>query len=74
MFDEKYENIVFSLIMSLLISAIMSFAICVINLGLVEGMFFIWLNAYWKSFVLAFPITYIITPTVKRFTHKLVRS
>ncbi len=74
MFDKKYEDFIFSLFMSLFISAIMSFAISVINLGFKEDMLFIWLNAYWKSFVLAFPITYFANPIVRKIIKKIIKE
>ncbi len=54
--------------MSLLMSCIMSFVISVFNVGLVNNIISIWLQAWSFAFIVAFPTIIIISPLV----HKLV--
>ena len=68
MIDRKYHRIVFSFFMALLMSCIMSFVICVFNVGLVSNIIHIWLSAWAFAFTVAFTAITIISPLV----HKLV--
>lgn len=68
MIDRKHHRIVFSFFMSLLMSCIMSLVISLFNVGLVDNILSIWLNAWAFAFVVAFPTILAVTPLV----HKLV--
>ncbi|NQZ79865.1 MAG: DUF2798 domain-containing protein [Colwellia sp.] len=65
MIEQKYQSLVFSFFMALLMSGIMSFVISLFNLGFIENIFFIWLKAWGFAFVVAFPVILIVTPVVK---------
>ena len=68
MISRKHHKVVFSFFMALLMSGIMSFVISVYNLGLVNNIITIWLQAWAFAFVFAFPTIILISPIV----HKLV--
>lgn len=66
--SRKHHKIVFSFVMSLLMSCAMSLAICIFNFGLVAHIVEIWLKAWIFAFSVAFPTIVLISP----FVHKLV--
>jgi len=68
MISRKYQQIVFSFAMALLMSGIMSFVISIFNVGMVANIVTIWLQAWGFAFVVAFPTIIIVSPVV----HKLV--
>lgn len=72
MIDKKYERILFSFLMSLFMSGFMSLIITFINLGLVDGFILLWLGAYWKAFMVAFPTIFFVVPQVRKFTAILI--
>ncbi|MDM7482572.1 MAG: DUF2798 domain-containing protein [Halomonas sp.] len=45
MFDPKYAQLIFSCLMALFMSCIMSLVITLYNVGLVDGIVLIWLKA-----------------------------
>ena len=65
MIEQKYQSLVFSFFMALLMSGIMSFVISLFYLGFIENIFFIWLKAWGFAFVVAFPVILIVTPVVR---------
>lgn len=68
MISRKYQRVVFSFFMALLMSCIMSLVISVFNVGLVSNIISIWLRAWSFAFVVAFPTILVVAPLV----HKLV--
>ncbi|MFT5756005.1 MAG: hypothetical protein ACI9LM_000717 [Alteromonadaceae bacterium] len=74
MIDQKYQSLIFSFIMALLMSGIMSFVISVFNLGLVDHIIFIWLNAWGFAFTVAFPVILLVTPVVRFLVSLLVKN
>ncbi len=68
MISRKYQRVVFSFFMALLMSGIMSLVISVFNVGLVSNIISIWLRAWSFAFVVAFPTILVVAPLV----HKLV--
>lgn len=74
MIDKKYERYVFAFIMGTIMSFIMSFIISFINLGLIDGFFLKWMEAFFKAAVCAIPIISIVAPRVKRVVERIVRD
>lgn len=74
MIDKRYERFIFSFILSLFMAGLMSMIITWLNLGLVENFIYIWGQAYWKSFIIAFPIVILITPYVKKLVMVLIKG
>ncbi len=73
MVNKKYQRVLFSFFMALLMSGIMSFSISVLNIGLIEGLVLIWLKSWGFSFVVAFPVVFIIAPIVTILVGRLIK-
>ncbi len=74
MIPQKYAAYVFSFFMSLLMSCIMSFVICVFNVGLVDGIVLIWLKAWGFAFAVAFPTIIAVSPIVRKLVSAVVEK
>lgn len=74
MIDKKYEFIAFAFFMGLFMSCFMSFVITLINLGMVDGFFFIWMGAFYKAFLVAFPTILVVVPRVRKLVAKVVKN
>lgn len=74
MIDKKYERYIFAFLMGTIMSFIMSFIISFINLGLIDGFFVKWMEAFFKAAVCAIPIISIVAPRVKRVVERIVRD
>lgn len=72
MIAKKYETILFALVNGAFMSGFMSFVITFLNIGFVDNFLFIWLGAYWKAFLVAFPIILLVTPRIRKAVSKLV--
>ncbi len=66
MIPQKFSPYVFSFYMSLLMSCIMSFVITLFNVGLVEGILWIWLQAWGFAWLVALPTVTLVVPVVRR--------
>lgn len=73
MIDVKYTRIVFSFFMALLMSGIMSLVITVFNIGWVDNIVSIWLQAWLFAFSVALPTILIISPIVHRLVAIVVK-
>ncbi len=73
MVSKKYEPLIFSLLMSLSMSVLMSGLITFVNLGLIDGFAFEWMKAFLESFIVAFPTTLILVPRVRKIVAFLVK-
>jgi len=69
---KKYEILLFAFLMSLFMSGFMSLIITYINLGFIDNFIIIWLEAYWKAFIVAFPTIVVVVPFVKKIVGKLL--
>lgn len=74
MISAKYQKIVFSLLMALFMSGIMSFVISVFNVGLIENIFTIWIKAWSFAFIVAFPTIMLISPIVQKIVSRLIST
>ena len=57
-----------------MMSCIMSLVITTFNVGIVDGLFFMWLKAWGFAFVVAFPTINIIAPIVRKLVQLAIRS
>jgi len=71
---KKYEVLLFSFIMAVFMTGLMSFFVTWFNMGLVDHFVSIWLQAYWKAFIIAFPTVLVVVPYVRRFVIHLVED
>lgn len=74
MISKQYTQLVFSFFMALLMSCIMSFVITLFNLGLVDGLFLIWLKAWAFAFAVALPAILLVTPLVRKLVSLVVAT
>jgi len=72
MIAKKYEALVFAFVMGAFMSGFMSLVITFINLGLVDNFIEMWLGAYWKAFVIAFPTILMVIPQVRKVVGVLI--
>jgi Protein of unknown function (DUF2798) len=68
---KRYAGIVFALLMSTSISALMSAAITLLNTGWDAGFLGRWLHAYALSWSMAFPIVATVAPRVRRLVDQI---
>jgi hypothetical protein len=74
MIPHKYEFFVFTFLMSLFMSFFMSGVITFINMGLVDGFVGLWIEAFGKAFVIAYPTIMVVVPQVRRIVRVVVRQ
>jgi hypothetical protein len=74
MINKKYEFILFAFLMAAFMAGFMSFIVTLINIGFVDGIFWFWLEAYWKAFLVAFPTIFIVVPQVRRVVALLIKK
>lgn len=74
MIDKKYEMLLFSLLMSVVMSGFMSFIVTFINIGFINEFIYLWLNSYWKAFLIAFPTIFFVVPQVRKLVSVLVKE
>lgn len=72
MIPKRFELPVFALFMSMLMSCLMSGVITFFNLGLVDDFFTLWMNAFGKAFLVAYPCILLVVPVVRRIVGRLV--
>ncbi len=69
--NKKYDRYVFALIMGSVMSFIMSFIITFINLGMIDGFFYRWMEAFIKAAICAIPIITVVAPAVRKVVDKI---
>lgn len=74
MIPRKYEFYVFTFLMALFMSFFMSGVITLINIGWVDGFFGLWIEAFIKAFVIAYPTIMVVVPQVRRVVNMVVRQ
>lgn len=74
MINKKYEFVLFAFLMALFMAGFMSFIVTLINIGFVDGLLYIWFEAYWKAFLVAFPTILVVVPQVRKVVNKLIKK
>ncbi len=74
MINKKYEFVLFAFFMAAFMAGFMSFIVTLINIGFVEGIFWYWLEAYWKAFLVAFPTIFIVVPQVRKVVALFIKD
>ena len=72
--DRKYTHIIFSFFMALAMSCVISLAITLFNIGLIEGIIWIWFQAWLHSFFIAFPAALAISPLVTKIVNVIIKK
>ena len=70
-FLKKYYSLLFGGIMGLIMSLLTSLAVAIINIGIVPNLFQIWINIFFTTFAIGFPITIAVTPFVKNIVDRI---
>ena len=71
MIPVKYLQQVQSLLLSGFMSFIMSGAITVVNLGVIDGFMSIWLHAWIIAYAIAFPTILLVFPFARKLALKI---
>lgn len=74
MFPKKFQPFVFAFFMALLMSCLMSFVITVFNIGLVDNLLTMWLQAWSFAFIVAYPAVVFVAPIVHKLTAMTIQS
>lgn len=74
MIAQKYYKLVYSFIMALLMSGIMSLIITIFNLGIIENLLLIWLKAWGFGFIIAFPTVLLVSKLVTKIVDMVIIS
>jgi len=74
MINKKYEFYIFSLLVTMFMSFVISGVLVVINLGIINNFLFIWLSAWLKAWLVAFPSVLLIIPFVRKVMVKIIRN
>jgi len=72
MIPRKFQSIVFAFFMGLLMSCLMSFVVTTFNVGMVENLITIWLEAWGVAFSVAFPTIIVVAPIVRRLSETVL--
>ncbi len=70
----RYAPVLFSFILSALMSLVVSGIATLRNAGLVEGFFSLWIGAWLVSWLIAFPVVMIVAPLARRIVNNLVKA
>jgi hypothetical protein len=68
----RYAAVVMPLILSLMISGLVSMIATLHGVGMVQGFVWLWLGAWWMSWLVAFPSLLIVLPIARRIVALLV--
>jgi len=74
MFDKKYELTLFTFLVTLLMSGIMSFVASVLRYGINSNMLLDWGSTWFFAFIVAFPASSIVVPFVRRYLHVFLKE
>ena len=74
MFPAKFAHILFSLILSIMMSCIVSGIATYSAVGLIDHFFLSWMISWGKSWVVAFPAILIVAPIARKFVNKITLS
>lgn len=66
MIPRKFQKIVFSFFMALLMSGIISFSMSLVHVGIAKELIFIWLTSWPIAFIVAFPCIMLVSPIVNK--------
>ena len=66
MIAQKHYRLVYSFVMALFMSGIMSLVITIFNLGFTDNLVLIWLKAWSFGFIIAFPTVLVVSRLVAK--------
>ncbi|HEX8400003.1 MAG TPA: DUF2798 domain-containing protein [Pyrinomonadaceae bacterium] len=68
------RKIVFAFLTGIVTTGMVSFTVVLINLGLTENFWRIWLKSWSLAFLVAVPVILIVSPVIGRFVDFLFRE
>ena len=72
MIAHKHYRLVYSFVMALFMSGIMSLVITIFNLGFTDNLVLIWLKAWSFAFIIAFPTVLVVSRLVAKLVSFVV--
>ena len=72
MIPAKYEQVAFIFFVSICMSCVVSGVSVLNTAGFVDTFLRLWMTAWLKSWIIAFPSLLVIAPLVRRFVDKLL--
>ena len=73
-FTEKQTKIIFGLLMAFFMALAMSFIMVLINVGMVNAFFPIWMKSFAIAFAVAVPTSMIVAPLSQKFISKISKN
>ncbi len=73
MIPRKFSSILFGLIVSMLMTLIVSGVSTFNNIKSSDDFLYLWLDSWYKSWIIAFPIILIVSPLAKKIVQKITR-
>lgn len=73
MIAKKYFHLVFVTIMALFMSAFMSAAMTLLNFGLANEFFLLWIKSFTISSLVAIPIALVVAPRARQLAEQITR-
>jgi hypothetical protein len=68
----RYRSVLMSVVLSVCMSAVVSFIVTIKNVGVCEDMASVWLAAWQVSCAIAVPARFVVAPLVSRFVGVVV--
>jgi Protein of unknown function (DUF2798) len=70
-FPEKYSNLLFGALMSIIMVTIVSGTVLLVNQGMTENFPLQWLKGFTTAWPIAFPTVVVVAPRVRNLVAKL---
>lgn len=68
--SQKTFGLIFSTVICLVMSLVMSFVVIVMNMGFVEDFFTVWITSIGAEFIVALPLSIIAIPMIQKLLQK----
>ncbi|MDX2083708.1 MAG: DUF2798 domain-containing protein [Rickettsiales bacterium] len=70
----RNPRLLFPFFMALIMAFVMSGFMTLINRGLIENFFFVWMHLFIYAFFVAFPTAYFVAPQVQKLVKKICQD
>ena len=67
----KYKELLFATLTSVVMSFIITFIITLVDVGLSEAFWKLWVQGFVVSSAMSVPVSFVVIPLVRRFVDKL---
>jgi len=72
MYPQKKFHLVFSLIMGAMMIFLMTLVITIINVGLIDNFFQLWMKAFGIAYVVGVPVIFFLAPVARKLTGRIL--